>query len=114
MLPIATTSIAVIRPNPSDEPFETPGAPSTVATGVRAVISASRGDEAPSGGQEVVYFRLDCDPIPAGIDHGDQIQDLPTGAVYEVLWARLVRGLGLDHHEAGLKQVDGVRSGPGG
>lgn len=114
MLPIATTTIAVVRPNPSDEPYETPGAPSTVATGVRAVISISRGDETTAGGdQEVVYFRLDCDPI-AGVtlDHGDRVEDLGTGEVYEVLWARMARGLGLDHYEAGLKQVDGVVSAP--
>lgn len=113
MLPISTTTIAVLRPNPADEPYETPGAPSTVASGIRAHISTSRGDETTTGGdQEVVYFRLDCDPFAGTIDHGDQIVDLGTDEVYEVLWSRLRRGLGLDHHEAGLKQVAGVRSAP--
>lgn len=112
MIPISTTTIAILRPNPADEPYETPGAPATIASGIRAHISTSRGDESTVGGdQEVVYFRLDCDPFAGGsLDHGDQVKDLGTGEVYEVLWSRLRRGLGLDHHEAGLKQVDGAVS----
>lgn len=113
-IPIHTTTITVLRPNAADEPYETPaGASVAVATGVRAHISTSRGDEATAGGdQEVVFFRMSCDPIPAdvGLDHFDQIQDEATGELYEVVWARYRRGLGLEHHEAGLRQVAGVTS----
>lgn len=110
-IPIQTTTISVIRPNAADEPYETPGATSTIASGIRAHISTSRGDEADVGGdQEVVIFRLSCDPTD--VAHRDQIRDEATGDVYEVEWARLRRGFGLDHVEAGLRQVEGVVSRP--
>lgn len=111
-IPIATTTISVLRttPNELDEPGD-PQTPVIVASGIRAHISTSRGREAPAGGdQEVVEFRLSCDPIEVDLTHFDQVQDEATGDVYLVAWARLRRGLGLDHHEAGLRQVAGVSS----
>lgn len=110
-LPINTTTIRVLRPDPTDEPYEEKGVGTTVASGVRAHISTTRGDEEPSGGdQEVVFFRLSCDPVD--IHHADRIEDESTGEAYDVQWARLRRGLGLDHVEAGLRQVEGIASGP--
>lgn len=111
MIPFATTTITVRRPAPTDEPYETPGPTSVVASGVRAHISTSRGSENVVGGdQEVVYFRLTCDPVD--LDHADFVDDEATGLVYDCEWARLRRGLGLDHVEAGLRQVEGVVSSP--
>lgn len=110
-LPINTTTIRVLRSNPADEPYEDAGPGTIVAVGVRAHISTSRGDEEPSGGdQEVVHFRLSCDPVD--LHHSDRIEDESTGEAYDVQWARLRRGLGLDHVEAGLRQVEGIASGP--
>jgi hypothetical protein len=107
MIPFSTTTITVKRPAPTDEPYETPGAPSTVASGIRAHISQGRGAENVVGGdQEVVFHRLTCDPC--NLDNADAVIDDATGLVYEVEWARLRRGLGLDHMEAGLRQVEGV------
>lgn len=110
-IPISTTTIRVLRPAATDEPYETPSAATVIASGIRAQISTSRGTEAPSGGdQEVVHFRLSCDPTD--ISHGDRIEDEVTGEVYDVQWARLRIGLGLNHIEAGLRQVAGVTSIP--
>jgi hypothetical protein len=107
MIPFATTTITITRPAPTDEPYEPPGPPSTVVAGVRAHISLGRGAENVVGGdQEVVYHRLTCDPCD--LDNADQVIDDATGLVYDVEYARLRRGLGLDHMEAGLRQVEGV------
>lgn len=108
-IPVATTSIRILRPAGADEPYETPGTPTVVATGVRAHISTSRGTENVAGGsQEIVYFRMSCDPVD--LQHQDRVEDEATGLIYNVEWARLRRGLGLDHVEAGMKQVEGAIS----
>lgn len=112
-IPFNTSRISVIRPNPADEPYEPAGEPAVVVSGIRAVISRATGAEAVVGGdQEIVHWKLDCDPCD--INHHDQVRDDDTGDVYQVVWARLRRGLGLDHVEAGLRQVEGVASTPRG
>lgn len=111
MIPLSTTTITIQRADPADEPYEDESPRTTVASGVKAHISTSRGSEAVVGGdQEVVYFRLTCDPCD--LKHTDQVTDDVTGLVYDVEWARLRRGLGMDHVEAGLRQVEGVVSTP--
>lgn len=112
MIPIATTTIRVLRPDPTDEPYEEPGEPTVVASGVRAHISTSTGREVVAGGsQEIVQFRMSSDPVD--LTHLDRIQNEETGEIFEVSWVHQRRGLGMDHTQAGLKQVSGVYSRPG-
>lgn len=114
MIPIFTTTIRIERPthDPDVDPLESQGAPVVVATGVRAHISTSRGREAPAGGgsQEIVYFRLSCDTVD--LSRYDTVIDEKTGEVYDVEWARERLGFGLEHIQAGLKQISGVDSHP--
>lgn len=108
-VPIATTTIAVLRvpTDVSRDPYDAQPDPETVVSGVRAHVSSPSGRERVAGGsQEVVEFRLACDPTD--LRHTDRVQDEQSGATYEVVWARPRQGLGLDHVEAGLKQVTGV------
>lgn len=114
MIPISTTTIRIERPthDPDVDPLESHGEPTVVATGIRAHISTSRGRESAAGGgsQEIVYFRLSCDLVD--ITRYDTVIDENTQEVYDVEWARERRGFGLEHMEAGLKQVAGVVSQP--
>ena len=106
-IPLATTTIAVIAGATTGDLYETVPGSTTTATGVRAHISTSSGDEEVRGGsQELVTFRLACDPVE--LTHTDRVQDEQTGEVYEVVWARSRSGLGLDHVQAGLRQVKGA------
>lgn len=108
-VPLHTTTISVLRlpTDPARDPYDPQPAPEVVATGIRAHISSPSGRERVAGGsQEVVEFRLSCDPVE--IRHTDRVQDEQTGSVYEVTWARARQGLHLDHTQAGLKQVSGV------
>ena len=108
-VPLATTTIAVLRApaDASRDPYDVQPEPETVASGVRAHISSPSGRERVAGGsQEVVEFRLACDLTD--LRHTDRVQDEQSGATYEVVWARARQGLGLDHVEAGLRQVNGV------
>lgn len=113
MIPIATTSIAVLRVpvDPERDPTDAAPAASVVASGVRAVISvmAQTSDERTYQGasQEVTRFKLNCDP--AEIGHRDQVRDERTNELYEVIWARSIAGInGQDHVEGELRQVQGV------
>ena len=108
-VPLHTTTISVLRlpTDPARDPYDPQPSPEVVASGVRAHISSPSGRERVAGGsQEVVEFRLSCDPVE--IRHTDQVQDEQTSALYEVTWARTRAGLGLDQTQAGLKQVTGV------
>ncbi len=112
MIPLATTTISVLRVtvDPTRDNYDSPGdsAYAAVASGVRAAISSPSGDSTSSNGtREEVNFRLGCDPILVGLSYADRVQDESDGQVYRVVWARLRRGVGLDHHEAGLRQVVG-------
>lgn len=108
-VPLHTTTITVLRvvADASRDPYDPQPAPEVVASAVRAHLASPSGRERTAGGsQEVVEFRLACDPI--GLRHTDQVRDEQTGAVYEVTWARERQGLHLGHVEAGLRQVSGV------
>lgn len=114
MIPVATTTIEVLRlpADPTRDPEDPQPAPVSVASGVRAHISTSRGREVVQGQstQEIVEFRLSCDT--ADIQQDDQVRDEATGEVYHVMWARSRSGLGLEHTQAGLKQVSGNVAAP--
>jgi len=110
-IPMHTTTISVLRlpPDPARDPHDPQPEPGVIASGVRAHIASPRGRERSGGGeQEVVEFRLSCDPVD--LRHTDRVQDDQTGDLYEVTWARPRGGLGLDHTQAGLKQVSGLVS----
>ena len=113
-IPVHTTTISVLRvpADPERDPLDPQPPAAVIASGVRAHISTSRGSEAVASGgsQEVVYFRMSCDPTD--LVHTDQVQDEQTGELYEVTWARFRVGMGLDHTQAGMKQVSGVVSAP--
>jgi hypothetical protein len=116
MIPVSTTTIAVLRidADPTRDPTDAQPPAAVIASGVRAHISTSRGIEATSTGasQEIVYFRMSCDPVD--LSNADQVRDEATGEVYDVLWSRPRTGAipGLDHVQAGLRQVSGVVSEP--
>jgi len=114
VITVATTTISVLRvpADPERDPLDPQPPAEVIASGIRAHISTARGSEevASGGSQEVVYFRMSCDPTD--LQHTDQVRDEQTDEVYDVLWARERRGLGLDHVQAGMKQVAGVVSEP--
>ncbi|MFA7297319.1 MAG: hypothetical protein WC211_09090 [Dehalococcoidia bacterium] len=108
-VPLHTTTVSVLRlpADPSRDPYDAQPTPEVVASGIRAHISSPSGRERVEGGsQEVVEFRLTCDPVD--LRHTDQVQDEQTSALYEVTWARTREGLGLDQTQGGLRQVSGV------
>lgn len=111
MIPIATTTIAVLRvtADPTYDGFDSASAtPATVASGVRAVIGEPSGSETVQGNasQEDVTYRLDADPV--SLLDTDQVRDEVTGDTYDVVWARARGGFGLSHTVAGLRQVRGA------
>lgn len=111
MIPLHTTTIAVLSPPQAEEgewpdPYDEQPAREESASGVRAHISSPAGSEQIIGGeQEVVMFRLSCDPVT--LTHRDWVEDEQTGDVYQVVWVMQRKGLGLDHVEAGLRTVRG-------
>lgn len=108
MIPLATTTITVLRqsePDQYEEPYggtSGPAGRSAVATGVRAVIDRPTGREQVAGGeQNRVDLSLVCDPCD--IDHLDLVRDDRTGHAYRVVWT-LDYG---EHIEGGLQIVTG-------
>lgn len=112
MIPVATTTISVLRDTTVDDttdPYDSPdsGEPEAVATGVRAVISSPTGRERNIGGtQSQVEFSLSCDPTD--LKHTDLVLDEVTNLRYQVVWVTRRNGLGLEHTRAGLKMVEGI------
>lgn len=107
MLAFATTTITISRaPNLTDlDPYDPQPPPQIIATGVRAVIGAERGSSLQQGTtQETVAWRLDADPCP--LLPQDTVLDEQTGALFNTDWSRARTGLGLDHVEASLRQVN--------
>jgi len=111
-IPVSTTTVTVKRPTTdpgTQDPWETPAGTSTLATGIRAVISPSSGSSGAPGDTEVVEFKLVSDPTD--IDYLDQIVDEFDDKVYEVVWAITTPGIaGLGHTAAGLKRSTGLGS----
>lgn len=109
MIPLATTTIAVLRttgPDQYDEPYgggDDPANREVVASGVRAVLDRPRGTEQVAGGEQSrVDLSLICDRCD--IDYRDLVRDERTGRVYRTVWT-LDYG---DHIEGGLQIVEGV------
>jgi hypothetical protein len=115
VIPLATTTIRVERvaPDGTRDPYDTQPAATTIAQGIRAHISTSRGDEDRGGtDRSIVHFRLACDQFAAGLLHTDRVVDEQSGEVYEIRWAVARTALGLDHFHAGMDQISGVVSTP--
>lgn len=109
-IPIATTTITVLRPaelDASDDPYDpVETEPDELAVGVRANIAVADGGEELTGrsSNETVRFRLRADPTD--LASSDLVVDDTTGERYAVVWARnRVTGLGLDHVIADLIQT---------
>lgn len=104
-VPLSTTTITVRSPAAGGDPYEE-ASTSIVASGVRAHIGSARGRERVIGGsKETLDASLNCDPCT--ITHTCTVTDEATDETFEVVWAELRRGLGLDHIEAGLRRVRG-------
>lgn len=109
MIPLATTTITVLRADYNDrynEPYsgnDNPTSWGSVATGVRAVIDRPTGREQVAGGeQNRVDLSLVCDSCD--LNHLDGIRDERTNVTYRVVW---VLDYG-SHIEGGLQIVQGV------
>lgn len=115
MIHVATTTIRVLRvpADPTRDPLDPQPSAAQVVAGVRAVISSPNGRATLNSGgvQEVVEFHLSSDPCD--VEGTDLVEDESTGLVYQVTWARLREGMGLDHMEGGLRQVAGLKGGAG-
>jgi hypothetical protein len=108
MIPLATTTISVRRPDTSGtvEAFE-PETLALVASGVRANIGTVRGgDESVGRDLAIVEATLTCDPVEMA--NHDVVVDERTSQVWEVLWVQGRTGLGLNHTAAGLRRTEGA------
>jgi hypothetical protein len=113
-IPLALLTLTVQRTVPTVgddgiyDPYDPQTSPSTttVAIGVRATIGQPSANVALSGGDRVVYSAtFDSDPCP--MLPGDLITD-STGTTWTCLFARTVRGLGLDHTAGELRMEVGA------
>ena len=120
MIPIATTTISVLRAPADDpevgedylDPYDPHPEREVVVSGVRARIGRGGGgmrENVAGGTQSVIGLMVWCDPFDEGLVATDQLLDEQTGDVYELDGPALhQRGFGLDHFEAAIKQVVGV------
>lgn len=110
MIPLATTTVTVAREESGldVDPYDAAQpAPTTITTGVRAVVGAPSANVALSGGDRVVYTStLRADPCDLQAD--DTVTDATTGLVWVVLWARRVTAVGQDMMTAQLRLVTGA------
>jgi len=110
MILLPTTSVAVRRPSGQGDPYEA-DTRQLIVPCTPAHISGPSGNSLDSGGaQEIVDAELyisECPPLK----RIDEITDLGTGGVWEVVWTRTRQGLGLDHQVAGLRAVSGAANG---
>jgi len=112
VIPLATTTISVLRLKPGDiydEPYEGADAADrdVAASGIRAVIyrpvARVAGREQQSGGEQAIgELDLACDPC--GLTHLDWVKDETTDVIYQVVYALAYPG---SHEEAGLRLVEG-------
>ena len=116
-IPLATTTITILRQKPEDiyeEPYSDEQESDRVvfASGIRAVLMApatraGQGQETTRGGEQVrVAFALACDPVD--LRHTDWIKDERTGEVFEVIWTAQRVGFGLDHTSAQMFKTEGL------
>jgi len=109
MIPISLTTVTVSRvtPDSTRDGYDPQPAPTTISSGVRAVIGNPGGSQnITAGDRTVVTFPFTTDP--ADITADDTLTDDVTGTTYRVMWARARTGLGLDHIEGECEQVEGA------
>ena len=112
MIPLATTTISVLRLKQADlydEPYSTvePAGRDVVASGIRAVIDRAggrgRGREQDSvGEQSIADIDLACDPV--GLTYLDLVKDEVTNRIYNVVYTLTYAD---DHDEAVIRIVEG-------
>jgi hypothetical protein len=107
-IPLSNTHITITRPveTGSTDLYDAPAPQmTTVATGIRAAINPPSGSTSFTPGQRVIYSaRMNADPC--------DLQEFDTvvaddGTVWTVLWARLVKSLGISYVEADLRLTKG-------
>jgi hypothetical protein len=107
MIPLSTTTIAVLRLKSGseyDEPYggAEPLNRDVIATGVRAVIDNPAGRVQVEGGQQAIAtYGLKCDPTD--LHYLDLIQEEPTGRLFRVDWIIAYP----DHVEATMRDTEG-------
>ncbi|MCU1494871.1 MAG: hypothetical protein JWO62_2635 [Acidimicrobiaceae bacterium] len=112
MIPLSTGTITVTRVEDAAgvDPYDPPAAhpaPTTIASGVRAVLTPPSATTKLSGGTRVDYVaQLRCDTT--AMLPGDAVTDSETGLVWTVLWATQTNALGLAFTRAELKLVEGA------
>jgi len=109
VIPLATTTVLIERPEAGVDPYDPATTYSIVASGVAAHISVPSGSEAAIGGEQA---RIDAVLLADTTDltHRDRVTD-DRGDTYEVAWVRQRVGLGLDHAKAGLRVFVGASNG---
>lgn len=114
MIPIATTTVTVVRPAVADataDGYDPPGVPVTVTTGLRAHISVERPQVNLVGGDRAVYTAAGTFDRSPALVRGDTVTDNRTGVAYRLLWASgeaSPSGFGLyDYQTADLVRVEG-------
>lgn len=109
MIPLATTTIAILRPRAGVDAYD-PQAHRTIRRGIRAHIGAPSGRDRHIGGdQSTITDHLDADPCD--LQHADRVRDETTGDLFDVVWVRSRQGFGLNHVAAGLTQTVGAANG---
>lgn len=113
VLPLATTTITVLRAPPEDayaEPYaaDPRAGLQEVVTGVRAVIdipvARDAGHDVVAGGEQTVTdFRFSCDPCE--LRNSDYLHDEATAITYRITWCFEFHG---SHIEGGLRLVEGL------
>lgn len=112
-LPLATTTVTVLRPPTSDDYAEPYGGTRTadlveVESGVRAAldvpVARDAGREYRAGGEQTLTeFRFAVDPCD--VRNTDYMRDDRTGVLYRVTW---VFEFADSHIEGGLRLVEGL------
>lgn len=111
-IPLALVTLTVQRVTPvagddgQFDGYDSAPAPSTIASGIRAVIGQPSASVVLAGGDRVIYsasFSAD----PCSIQAGDVVID-SSGTSWIALWATTVKGLGLDHTQGELRLVQGA------
>lgn len=108
---LTTTTVTVTRHTQDGDPYE-PADDETIAyASVPGRISSPSGTDRAIGGDTEVITAVAYLPADVVLERTDVLTDDATGEAHHVVWSRLRRGLGLDHVQAGLRQVNGASNG---
>lgn len=107
MMPFATTTVTIDRPDDATDRYET-ATLTTIAT-VRGNVTRPTGSDRHIGGQQEIVDAVLFVDQGTDIAYGDQVTD--GDSIYTVVWATARAGFGLDHIKAGLRRVTGAANG---